>query len=155
MANGPNSYGRDTRSDVYGADLYLKYRPITRASYTIVSLQAEWLYRRRQVPLDVLQDTGGYVQAFWRFAQRWATAVRYEYGSPTWDTGFDTVVDPLDPEQTSSRHRVSSNVTFWPTEFSRIRLQGSTDMPGWREETIYAGMLALELVTGSHGAHPF
>jgi hypothetical protein len=155
VANGPNPHGMETRSDVYGTDLYLKYRPITRASYTIVSLQAEWLYRRRQVPLDVLQDTGGYAQLFWRFARRWATAARYEYGSPTWDSGFDTTIDPLDPEQTSSRHRVSSNVTFWPTEFSRLRLQGSADMPGWRQSPIYAGMLALELVTGSHGAHQF
>lgn len=154
-ANGPNPHGKDTRSDVYGTDVYLKYRPITRASYTIVSLQTEWLYRRRQVPLDVLQDTGGYAQLFWRFAKRWATAGRYEYGSPTWNDAGDVAIDPLDPEQTSSRHRVSSNVTFWPTEFSRLRLQGSADLPGWRDQPSYAGMLALELVTGSHGAHQF
>ncbi len=155
VANGPNPHGRDTRSDVYGTDLYLKYRPITRASYTIVSLQTEWLYRRRQVPGLVLQDTGGYAQLWWRFAQRWATAGRYEYGTPTYDSSGNIAVDPLDPAQDSERHRASLNVTFWPTEFSRLRLQGSSDFPAWRPKPILATFLALEVVVGSHGAHKF
>src|SRR6185436_1278344 len=41
-AFGPNSTGRDNRSEVYGTDVYLKFRPITYGSYTIVSLQSEW-----------------------------------------------------------------------------------------------------------------
>ena len=86
-AFGPNSTGRDNRTEVYGTDLYLKYRPITRQSFTIVALQTEWLYRRRQVPADVLADISGYAQLFWRFDQRWGTAARYEYGSPAFDSG--------------------------------------------------------------------
>jgi len=154
-ANGPNASGKNTRSDVYGTDLYLKYRPITRASYTVVSLQAEWLYRRRQLPLDLVQDTGGYVELFWRFAKRWGTAARYEYGSPPLDLGGERTVDPLDPEQTDARHRGTLSNTFWPTEFSRLRLQGSADFPGWRPQPILAAFLALEVVVGAHGAHKF
>jgi hypothetical protein len=153
-AFGPNATGRANHTDVYGTDVYLKYRPITRQSWTVVSLQTEVFYRRRQVPLDQLQDVSCYSQLFWGFAQRWGTALRYEYGSPARDASGDRVADPLDPEWTDSRHRISANVTFWPTEFSRFRLQGSRDMPGWRD-TIYAAFLAAELVTGAHGAHQF
>ncbi|MEZ4439788.1 MAG: hypothetical protein R3B72_11905 [Polyangiaceae bacterium] len=155
VANGPNPYGRDTRTDVYGSDLYIKYRPITRQSFTIVSLQTEWLYRRRQIPLGILQDTGGYAYLFWRFAQRWGTAARYEYGTATLNRGGDPVVDPLDAEQTEPRHRGTINLTFWPSEFSRLRLQGSGDFPGWRPEPIWAGFFTFEVVIGSHGAHNF
>lgn len=153
-AFGPNSTGRANRSEVYGTDLYLKYRPISRASHTMVSLQTEVLYRRRQVPSDVLSDVGGYSQLAWRFDQRWGTAVRYEYGSPSFDDGGTTADDPLDPEWTDSRHRVSASFSHWPTEFSRFRLQGSRDMPGWREP-IWAAFLTAELVTGAHGSHTF
>jgi hypothetical protein len=153
-AFGPNSTGRANRTDVYGTDVYVKYRPISRESHTIVSLQTEILYRRRQVPSDVLSDIGGYSQLYWRFVQRWAGALRYEYGSPSFDSQGNTSDDPLDPEWTDSRHRVSAALTHSPTEFSRFRLQGSRDMPGWREG-IWATFLTAELVTGAHGSHPF
>jgi hypothetical protein len=153
-AFGPNSTGRSSRSEVYGTDIYLKYRPITRASYTTVSLQSEWLYRRRQVPEDVLQDVSSYTQLVWRFAMRWATGARWDFGSPAYGLNGNVATDPLDPEWTESRHRLSANLTYWPTEFSRFRLQASRDMPGWRD-AIWAAFLAAELVTGAHGAHPF
>jgi hypothetical protein len=157
-ALGPNSTGRDNRTDVYGTDLYLKYRPITHQSFTIVSLQGEVLYRRRQIPAGLLQDASLYAQLFWRFAQRWGTAARYEYGSPEYDAEGSVPDDrtyTLDPAWTGERHRVSANVTFWPTEFSRLRLQGSEDFPTWRDQPIAAVFLAAELVTGAHGAHTF
>ena len=154
-ATGPNPSGKGTRSDVYGTDLYLKYRPITRASYTTVSLQAEWLYRRRQLPLDLVQDSGGYVELFWRFAKRWGTAARYEHGSAPLNLDGNRTVDPLDPDQTEARHRGTLANTFWPTEFSRLRLQGSADFPGWRPQPILAAFLAFEVVVGAHGAHKF
>ncbi len=154
-AGGPNSSGHDNRSEVYGTDLYLKYRPITTGSHTIVTLQAEWLYRRRQVPGDVLSDQNGYAYLSWRFAQRWATAARWEYGSAAHDRSGDVAADPLDPEWTSGRQRLSANLTLWPTEFSRLRLQGSVDAPGWHESPTWALMLAAEFIIGAHGAHKF
>ena len=39
-ANGPNPTGRDNRSDAYGFDLYLKWRPITYQSFLILALRA-------------------------------------------------------------------------------------------------------------------
>jgi hypothetical protein len=154
VANGPNPNGIDSRTDIYGTDLYVKYRPIDRQSRLSLTLQAEWLYRRRQVPLDLLQDTGGYAQLNFRLG-RWGTGLRYEYGSPAYDLAGDRAPDPLDPEQTAERHRGTTAVTFWPTEFSRLRAQGSVDLPAWRDEPIWAAMFAMEVVVGSHGAHRF
>jgi hypothetical protein len=154
-ATGPNSTGHRNRTDVFGTDLYLKYRPITYGSYTIISLQSEWLVRRRQVPDDLLTDTNGYVQGFWRFDRRWGASARYEYGSPAYDQDGDRASDYLDPDWTDHRHRMALAATFWPTEFSRIRVQGGADVPTWLDDPIWSAMLNFEFTVGPHGAHTF
>jgi hypothetical protein len=155
-ATGPNPTGYRNRTDVLGTDVYLRYRPITDGGNpTLITLQTEAFYRRRQVPGDVLTDINLYAQAVWRFNLRWATGVRYELGTPARGQGGAAVTDPLDPDWTEDRHRVSANVTFWPTEFSRLRLQAATDRVGWRESPDYSVFLAFELVSGAHGAHAF
>jgi len=154
-ADGPAPTGYRNRADVFGTDVYLKYRPLSEGSNTIVALQGELFYRRRQVPQDVLSDLSGYGQLLWRFSQRWAAAGRYEFGTPA--RGLDGAIadDALDPDWTANRQRVSANVTFWPTEFSRLRLQAATDLVGWREQPDTSVFLALEVVMGAHGAHAF
>jgi hypothetical protein len=155
-AGGPNPSGRGNRSELYGGDLTLRYRPITRQSFTQVTLTTEWIHRRRQVANDVLLDLTSYTQLQWRFAQRWAWAGRYELGTPARAmSGAADVEDPLDPEWTDLRQRGAVNLTFWPTEFSRIRLQYDLDLPGWRPVPEHAVFLAFELVVGAHGAHAF
>src|SRR5262249_8867581 len=149
-ANGPNSTAKGNRTDVFGADLYLKFRPITYGSYTIVSLQSEGFVLRPQgLDATQLSDVDMYAYRFWRFDRRWGTAARYEYGSRT----FGDVADDLDPYWTGARHRVSANLTFWPTEFSRLRLQGSVDAPSWLDKPTLAAMLAFEVVVRTHRAH--
>ena len=147
-AFGPNPTGRTNRSEIYGTDLYLKYRPLRDGDWTIVSLTSEAMARRRQVPGGVLSDEGLYTTLFWRFDQRWAVAARHEA-----ITGVTN--DPLDPEWTGLRQRTSANVTFWPSEFSRIRLQGSADSSAWKASPVYGVFLAFETVIGAHGPHHF
>lgn len=146
-AFGPNPTGRANRSMVLGTDLYLKYRPIDRQSQTTVALQVEWMARARQVSADNLFDHGLYAYLLWRINKSWGTALRYEYVS-----GADN--DYLDPEWTGTRHRLSANGTFWPTEFSRIRLQYNYDKPNWLDG-IHSGILAFEFSIGPHRAHQF
>jgi hypothetical protein len=153
-AFGPNPSGPGNRSAVYGSDLYLKYRPITTESSFIASLTSEWFYRRRQVPGDIVQDVSSYSELFVRFAQRWATAARYEYGSAPFGVSGANVTDTLDPEWSAARQRVALALTHYPSEFSRLRVQVSRDMPGWRDG-IWAGFLTAELAIGAHGAHAF
>jgi hypothetical protein len=154
-ATGPNPTGYRNYTNVFGTDVYLRYRPTAGASFTIVSLQTELLYRRRQVPGDVLSDASGYAQVFWRFSQRWATAARYEFGTPARGQDGRIANDPLDPDWTDTRQRISAALTFWPTEFSRLRLQAATDRAAWRDERDYSAFLTFEAVVGAHGAHTF
>ena len=152
-ACGPNASGRSNRSEVYGADVYLKYRPIGEGGTGYFAVQSEWLYRRRQIPEDVLDDASGYTQAIYRFAPRYSVGARYEYGSPARGRDGRVASDPLDPEWTDDRTRIAANVTHYPSEFSRVRLQGSRDFG--LGEPVWAGFLALEVLIGAHGAHAF
>jgi hypothetical protein len=154
-AHGPTPTTRDGRTEIYGSDLYLKYRPITYGSFAQLALQLEVLWRRRQVPGDLLQDFGGYATLSWRFAQRWETAARYEYASPPRNRDGDVTADDLDPEWTAERQRVAASLSFRPTEFSRLRLQGSLDLPDFRPDPEWALVLAIELGIGAHAAHKF
>jgi hypothetical protein len=151
-AFGPNPTGYHNRTDITGTDLYLKYRPLASAEQRVLSLQVEALARRRQVPGDRLRDVGGYAQGLFQWTRRWAVGLRYEYGSPVWDSAGDVAVDdPLDPLWLGHRQRVTAALTFWPTEFSRLRLQGARDATSrGADQQVYSVVLA-----GAHGAHAF
>lgn len=154
-ASGPNPTGRDNRTEVYGGDLLLKWRPVTRASHQELRVHAEGFWRRRQVPEDVYSDTDAFALATWRFARRWGLGARAEWGSMLTNLDGDRVTDELDPEWTNVRTRLSGQTTFWPTEFSRLRLQLSRDAPAWRLDPVLAAFLALEVSVGAHGAHSY
>jgi hypothetical protein len=152
-AFGPNASRDGARSEIYGTDLYVKYRPISEAAPPVVTLQTEWLYRRRELLPRSLHDYGGYAQLSYRFVPRWSVAGRYEYGSLTRDSDGTPAPDPLDPEWTRNRRRGALAVTFYPTEFSRFRLQGGRDTglgPG-----VWSAFLTAEVATGAHAAHAF
>lgn len=145
---GPNATGHGNRTEIYGSDLYLRYRPPSATSRMALSLQLEGMFRTRQVPDDALQDFGGRGELVWEIGPRFETGVRHELVS-------GVANDPLDPEWTSMRHRSTAQVTFRPSHFSRLRLQGSADIPSFRDAPIYAAMLALEVLVGAHGAHAY
>ena len=144
---GPNTTGRDTRTQIYATDLYLKYSP---AAYPemFLSFQAEAFFRQRQVPRDNLFDAVGYAQLVWQIDRHWATGLRGEYGSGVKN-------DMLDPEWTDNRYRATAQVTWYPSHFSRLRAQGSIDIPKWQKDPIYALFLALEITAGTHPAHSY
>jgi hypothetical protein len=152
-AVAPNPLGSSTLTHVGGIDLYLKWRPITYASYQQVALQTEWLARRRGAPGGGLVDAGGYAWLTWRFARRWQTGARWDHGTASRVDGV-VVEDPDAPEWTGARNRLTAQLTFFPTEFSRLRAQGSVDRPTWADP-IWAAFLTLEVSVGAHGAHTF
>jgi len=147
-AAGPSTFGGDGRAELYGTDLYLKYRPLSGGTSTIVALTVEGLVRRRHDGGKYFVDGGGYAQLFWRFSQRWSAGARGE-----WVSG--AAGDPLDPEWTKGRPRGTAALTFWPTEFSRVRLQGSVDRAPGVRDPVLAAFLAFEFSAGAHGAHTF
>lgn len=158
-AYGPNAFGdlaapfHRTRTLITASDLYIKYRPVTRPSTTTVALQAEWFGRRRDNPFEVATDHAGYAYLLWRFARRFSTAARYEYGS-----AGDPLEIPLSEAMIAHpgvQGRATAAVTFHPSEFSRLRLQGSRSWSGPAHTPGWAAFLAFEVLIGAHGAHPF
>jgi hypothetical protein len=146
---GPNATGQDNRTEIYGSDLYLRWRPVDSTSRTAVSVQIEGMFRTRQVPGDVLQDWGLYAQLVANLTPRWEIGGRYD-----WVSGV--AGDPLDPAEDAARHRASVQVTFYPSHFSRIRLQGNHDRPLWEgSDNGWAVILGLEFLIGAHGGHAF
>jgi hypothetical protein len=145
---GPNATGHGNLTSIYATDLYLRYKPLGSPGRTSLSLTVEGMYRMRQVPQDSLRDWGGYASLVWQFARRWELGGRYEYVSGLPD-------DPLDPQWTTGRHRGALEASFYPSHFSRLRLQGSCDVPRWQAAPIWGAVLNLELAVGAHGAHVF
>ena len=75
-AFGPNETGTDLRSQIYGVDVYWKWKPANaQAGFPFVSWQTEALYQRFEAGADpdasltaeVLRDWGFYSQVLWGF----------------------------------------------------------------------------------------
>lgn len=135
-------------TQIYGTDLYLRFRPVDAPGYRAFSLTFEFMHRQRMVGGMQLNHSGLYAQAIGNLSQRWEVGTRYE-----WVSGSER--DDLDPDWTRARHRMSAQGTFYPSHFSRIRLQGNYDHPLWRPQPIVSIMLGLEVSVGPHGAHTF
>jgi hypothetical protein len=156
-ALGPNDTGPSTRTEVYGTDLYWKWKPSNAgAGFPFVSWQTEALYRRFEagadpaaaLPAETLKDWGFYSQVLWGFKPRWVAGLRGEYAN-----GNDTTPVPGEVFR-GERTRVSPVVTFYPSEFSKIRLQYNYDH-GAQFGDEHSVWLQMEFLLGAHGAHKF
>jgi len=153
---GPNPTGAGNRTEIYGSDLYLRWRPVNNPQRRSVSLQVEAMQRRRQIPFGLLVDQGGYVDLVAQLNQRFEVGGRYEFVTGIDATDTDGAgEDTLDPEWVGNVNSGALQVTFYPSHFSRLRLQGSYDRRQWVEEPTLAAILALEVLVGAHGAHDF
>ena len=135
-------------TQIYGTDLYLRWRPVADPQRSALSLQVEGLWRRRLWVGRQMDDWAGYAQLVREETPHWSYGLRVDYGTGVAD-------DPLDPAWTGPRSRATVQLTYFPSHFARLRLQTSVDRPSWRPEPIYAAMLALETVIGAHGAHAY
>jgi hypothetical protein len=157
---GPNSAGPRTDTQLFGADLYWKWRPAdARAGFPFVAWQTEAIYRRYNVPAriddadgvtpypaETLGDWGVYSQLLWGFRRRWVAGLRGEFVSG--DTGAFV------SEQRLDRTRVSPNLTWYPTEFSKLRLQYNYDhRQSFGDD--HSVWFQVEFLLGAHAAHKF
>lgn len=156
-AFGANDTSPTARTEIYGADLYWKWKPVNAMEgFPFVSWQTEGLFRRFGAGADVvaglpaanLHDYGFYSQILWGFQPHWVAGVRGE-----WASGNSDLFDPLDPFR-GERYRVSPVLTWYPSEFSKLRLQYNFDH-GRYFETAHSIWLQMEFLLGAHGAHKF
>jgi hypothetical protein len=162
-AFGPNSSGKSTRTQVYGADLYWKWKPAWQSGgFPFVAWQTEALGRRYEagattrsdtstlaLPHETLADWGLYSQLLYGFTQRWVAGLRGD-----WVNGDHGAFNP-DADR-AERFRISPDITFYPTEFSKLRLQYNYDhgrrIPNGDDSSVW---LQIEFLLGSHAAHKF
>jgi hypothetical protein len=132
-AFGSNETGANSRTQVYGADLLYKWKSShAEGGFPFVKWQTEFMYRRFQAghgandsfPVaETFHDWGLYSQVLWGFKKGWVAGIRGDYVHMQ-DSMF---TDDLDRQP---RWRLSANLTWYPTEFSKIRLQYNQDF--WR-----------------------
>ncbi len=156
-AFGPNNSGADARSQVYGLDVFWKWKPSTAEhGFPFLAWQTEALYREYEagadatigLPSETLEDWGFYSQLLWGFTRRWVAGLRGE-----WVDGDRGAYDPNDRFR-GERVRIAPNLTFYPTGFSKLRLQYNFD-DGDRFEAEHSVWFQFEFLLGTHGAHKF
>jgi len=156
-AFGPNDTGPHSRTEVYGVDLFWKWkRADASQGFPYVTWQTEALYRRFEaaadplvpLPAEVLRDYGYYSQLVWGFVPRWNAGLRVDYAS-----GNAAAFDVGDPYR-GERYRFSPELTFLPSEFSKVRLQYNYDH-GDLFGTAHSVWMQLEFGLGAHAAHKY
>lgn len=154
-AFGPNSTGRDKDTLIYGLDMFWKWKSsYASGGFPFVTWQTEVMGRRFEAGEDVnaglsdevMHNWGTYSQIAWGFKKRWVAGLRGDYVN-----GEEEALDPLGFE----RWRLSPNLTFYPSEFSKIRLQYNYDDILGNDTTEHSVFLQFEFLLGSHGAHKF
>ncbi len=161
-AFGSNETGANSRTQIYGADFLYKWKSShAEGGFPFVKWQTEAMYRRFQAghgaddsfPVaETFHDWGMYSQVLWGFKKGWVAGIRGDYV----DMQDSKFTDDLDRQ---SRWRISANLTWYPTEFSKIRLQYNQDfleenffLSGRQVESVF---LQWEFILGAHGAHKF
>lgn len=149
---GPNATGNDNRTNIYGTDIYLKWKPLSNdRGFPFVAWQTELMKRDYEVgeSKDSLDDWGVYSQLLWGFKRNWVWGLRYDLAD-----GNGALTDYL----RDRRYRISPNLTWYPTEFSKVRLQYNYDKAehisdnDGEEHSVW---LQFEFMLGSHPKHKF
>jgi hypothetical protein len=150
--------GAGRKSDLFGADLYLKWKPANVVGgYTSVAWQTEAIFRHLGDGGGIAAewDGGLYSQVVVQLARNWFAGVRGDLlGLPT-----SSVL--------GSVQRGGLSLTWAGSEFARVRLYGEvehvgspgpfhpTATAGAVPSTSFATYLQIEYSIGAHGAHPF
>jgi hypothetical protein len=137
---GPNETQSAT-TRIYGGDVYLRFRELDKLSFWTLQMEAI----RRDLGAGV-RDDGLYAQVIHRFdepAQRWQAGLRYD------------LLGGSDFASESKRFRITPVVTYYPSEFSRLRVQYDYDKVEGEDRAQHAAIAQFEFLIGAHGAHKF
>lgn len=172
----------DTDTQIYGADVFWKWKsPSHSGGFPFVAWQTEAMVRRYEagefdwaetgelvdvdsgapavLPGETLVDYGFYTQVLYGFRKGWVAGLRFDY---LWGEraayqrmNLEFNGEPVDADYSrEDRWRISPNLTWYPSEFSKIRLQYNyDDRQGiGRDHSVW---LQFEFALGAHGAHKF
>ena len=150
-AFGPNGTSENARTRVVGADAFWKWKPTNAfRGFPFVKVQAEWMQRSVKTGLgnpQTFKDWGAYVQINYGYKAGHILALRVDRVAG--DTG-----DP-DDRALTRRWRVSPTFTWFPTEFSKLRVQYNFDKRDSFAKNDHSVWMQLEILLGAHAAHKF
>ena len=161
-AFGPNDTGANARTQIYGVDAFFKWKPAkSEGGWPYVKWQTEAMLRHADAgrgyndsfpATETFTDWGVYSQIVWGFSKGWAAGLRGDYMHMQ-----DSLITYEADRQ--SRWRVSADLTWYPSEFSKLRLQYNHDfleashfVPAHDADSVF---LQFEFALGAHGAHKF
>lgn len=160
--HGPNATGNGAKTWIYGADFVAKWRPSNSyRGWPFLTWETEVIARDYDIDTanpdfdpastdKALKDWGLYTQALYGFTPRWAAGLRFEYASGGGDGLEARVDDPF-----ADRFRFSPLLAFYPSEFSRIRLQYNYDHADHLAEDAHSVWVGFEVLYGAHPAHRY
>jgi hypothetical protein len=158
-AFGPNGTGTSGRTRILGADFTLRWKPLANDhGFPFVSWRTEALHRRFHadeflepgLPFfahETLEDAGVTTQAVWGFRRGWTLGAR-------WDWAEGRHGDPDGDPLRDHRTRGSLALTWYGSEYSKLRLQVNRDRSRALGESTSV-WLQFEFLLGAHGAHTF
>jgi len=149
---GPNSTGDTNKTSIYGIDFYAKWQAeVSQAGFPFITWHTEYLTGNYDVSnasnKSSWKDNGWFSQLSYGYRKGWIAGLRLEQVSSNSD-------DATDPNR-DSRNRTALNLTWLPTEYSKLRLQYNADHPEHLSETAHSIWLQFEFNLGSHAAHTF
>src|SRR5881394_1025161 len=161
-AFGSNETGANARTQIYGADVFYKWKSShAEGGFPFVKWQSEVMYRRFEAGRGVdetfpvaetFHDWGLYSQVLWGFRKGWVAGLRGDYLHMQ-NSQF------TDDQDRQSRSRISANLSWYPTEFSKLRLQYNHDFLESNfflaDREVDSVFLQFEFILGAHGAHKF
>ena len=163
------SRGEEGKTSFVGTDWVYKYDGGGHLGHRNLTLQAEYIYRVRDLEVvgvrteDVVSHPLGekrkdiqdvlYMQGVYGIAPRWQTGLRYEVA------GMKNQIGRYPDDNPARTDRITANITWHPTEFSKLRLQAArARLAEGREgdrESYNQFYLQYQLALGVHGAHRF
>jgi hypothetical protein len=162
-AFGPNGAGGDTQ--ILGLDLFWKWKsPRHHAGFPFVTWQTEAMLRRFEaaafpgdastpaLPGETLTDYGLYTQLAYGFRKGWVSSLRFDYLFPDRPGAYEAILGP--DSDRAMRWRLSPAIAYYPSEFSKLRLQYNFDhrQAGGDDHSVW---LQFEILLGAHAAHKF
>ncbi|HVR60280.1 MAG TPA: hypothetical protein VMU50_00200 [Polyangia bacterium] len=149
---GPTA-GDGLADNLYGADLYVKWKPPNQAeTYASLAWQSEYFVRQipgytRAGAAAPQVEGAAYTQLVMQTHRRWYVGVRGEIaGLPAGDS-------------ITRQYAGAASLTWGLSEFARVRLYGEVRRGALpldaTQRTTGAAFLQLEAAIGAHGAHPF
>ena len=159
-ALGPNNSGPDASTQIYGVDLYWKWKSATaHQGFPFVSFQSEAMTRSYDaaarisaetpavtLPAETLKDQGAYAQLLWGIKPLLVAGIRGGFVSGD--------AAAFDSDLRADRSRLSTDLTWFPSEFSKFRVQYNFDhRKGIGND--HSLWFQLEFLMGAHAAHKF